>query len=82
MEHVIEIDDNPQQSTTPAGISIRIITKKVVRPPLLQKEGKCIRHIFSTLHSAFVLNSLTILLYLTPLVDGDGVGGLKNQRSR
>ena len=28
MEHVIELDGNPQQSTTPAGIIICIIIKK------------------------------------------------------
>jgi len=33
--------------------------------PLLQKEGKCIRHIFNALYPIYVLNSLDILLYPT-----------------
>jgi hypothetical protein len=42
---------NLNESTTPAGIRFCFYNLKGVRPPLLQKEGKYIRHIFKTLHS-------------------------------
>jgi hypothetical protein len=52
MELVIELDGNPQQSTTPAGISICIIIKKWSGHPSFKRRGN-VSDIYSILYILF-----------------------------